>query len=499
MNSKRLFFPAALVILALLAGGVLGALAQRNEQPPLPAGLTLDTEGSGIGYQGRLASSTGASLDGSYTMRFFIYDQDAGGTSLWDSGAMPVAVSKGLFNVVLDVDQADFSGQPLWLEIRVSGETLSPRQPLLPAPYALSLKPGADMIGTNIAPADAVLAGYAPATGTALLADAAGGAGLYAGSDATYGVWGASQNGWGGFFTSENGHGIRVNTDGGDHYDHGAYITAAQGYAVLAQSENNMAVRGEAGNLSDIIPPLGTVGVAGLGANRGVYGASRDGSGVFGRSSGNYGVWGSSDTYRGVTGRTDRSDNNYGLYTPDNLFSNNIHTSGALMHVMRNNGQADLAPGDVVTFNGVERASDAVDGPLLLVEKAGEASSTSVAGVVFSRFNIDALDPALEGPDGETAVDPAAREVTPAGSAAPGEYLLVVVQGPALVTVDAAAAAGIQAGDLLVASDTPGMVIDAAETALGSSQAVRQTAVLGTALESYDGAMAQIYVYVTLP
>ena len=70
-------------------------------------------------------------------------------------------------------------------------------------------------------------------------------------------------------------------------------------------------------------------------------------------SDNNYGVWGQSDTYRGVTGRTSRVDNNYGLYTPDNLYSLNINLTGAIMHVVQNGGKEALEPGDVAVFSGL--------------------------------------------------------------------------------------------------------------------------------------------------
>jgi hypothetical protein len=80
-------------------------------------------------------------------------------------------------------------------------------------------------------------------------------------------------------------------------------------------------------------------------------------------SSSNYGVWGQSSEWRGVTGRTSRADNNYGFYTPDNLFSLNINLAGAVMQVMQNGGTEPLAPGDVVVFSGINRAVTAVDAP----------------------------------------------------------------------------------------------------------------------------------------
>ena len=68
----------------------------------------------------------------------------------------------------------------------------------------------------------------------------------------------------------------------------------------------------------------------------------------------NYGVWGQSTEYRGVTGRTGRADNNYGLYTPDNLFASNYNSAGTTSEVFRYTGDSDIRPGDVVSFSGIE-------------------------------------------------------------------------------------------------------------------------------------------------
>ncbi|MFQ5400678.1 MAG: hypothetical protein ACE5E7_13915 [Anaerolineae bacterium] len=190
-----------------------------------------------------------------------------------------------------------------------------------------------------------------------------------------------------------------MSTSGADHYDHGAYITSQGGYAVYAQSANNMGMRAEAGDITGVSQPLGPIGAVGLGQNRGVVGSSLSGSGVYASSSTNYGVWGQSTNYRGVTGLTSRTDNNYGFYTPDNFFSNNINVAGAIMQVMQNNGTASLSPGDVVVFSGINRAETVVGAPVVQVSKVNAANSTAVAGVVFSRFNIDAVNPDLEFPD----------------------------------------------------------------------------------------------------
>ena len=363
----------------------------------------------------------------------------------------------------------------------------------------------------------------APATGTAIYADATGGFGLYATSDNTYGVWGASNAGWGGYFTSVSGYGIRVETGGTDHYDHGAYITAQGGYGVYAVSANNMAIRGEAGNIAGIPSPLGTVGVAGLGQSRGVYGSSLNGAGVFGSSGGNYGVWGASDTYRGVTGRTSRVDNNYGFYTPDNLFSLNINMPGSIMQVMQNAGSDALEKGDVVVFAGVKRPGEPdelrnededdpqarvatrLEVPIVRVAKATSASDSAAAGVVFSRFNLAILDEASELSDLESsAADGVSRadtalgslETTPAGPVERGDYLLVVVQGAAEVKADYAAGL-IEPGTPLTSGFEAGRVTRLADVVSEEEPYPVPGSVLGTALEVADPSRETFYAFIS--
>lgn len=495
MKTRTLSFIVGGITVLLLIAGVTAALPLRQTEAPAAATANVT---SGISYQGRLTNSGGGPLNGNHTMRFIVYNASVGGSALWDSGNINVAVVNGLFNVKLGVDQADFNGQALWLSILVNGQTLSPRQEILPAPYALSLRPGADIVGDAIGAADAVLAGHAPATGTALHADANGGVGVFADSENSYGVWGSSNNSWGGFFTSDQGYGIRVNTNGSDHYDHGAYVTSQGGYGVYAQTANNQAVRGEAGNITGIPHPLGAVGVVGIGSNRGVYGSSGAGVGVYAYSYGdNYGVWGQSQNGRGVTGRTNRTDNNYGFYTPDNLYSLNIQTSGAFMQVMQNNGAEALSPGDVVVFSGINQSVKAVDAPIVQVSKTNLANSTAVAGVVFSRFNMDAVDPALE-PSADSIQEGWERpDATPAGDAAPGEFVLIVVQGPAQVNINNLTTT-IQPGDLLSTSTNAGLADKAEMVSLNGVQTAVPGTVFGKALEPVDGSKEMIYIYVTL-
>lgn len=480
MKTKILFMIVGGCTILLLAAGVAQAVV--NSDPAAPT-LVEASVASGINYQGRLTSPGGTPLNGTHAMRFIVYDADIAGSALWDSGNLNIDVDGGLFSVELGVDQSDFNGQELWLSIIVEGETLSPRQEILPVPYALSLRPGADIV--------------APATGMALHADANGGIGFHGDSENNYGIWGSSNQSWGGYFTSTGGHGIRVDTTGSAIYDHGAYVTSNWGYGVYAQSAHNMGVRGEAGNITGFNQPLGPVGVVGIGASRGVYGSSGNGPGVYGSSDGNYGIWGQSETYRGVTGRTDRPDNDYGFYTPDNSYSLNIHTAGAIMQVMQNNGTEALLPGDVVVFSGVDSAAGVLDAPMVQVSKVTVANSTAVAGVVYRRFNIDAVDSALVPPtDAEhTDWDPPAATLD--GAVQPGDYLLVVVQGPAQVNISAVDN-NIQPGDLLATSTQAGLAGKAEMMMFNGVETAVLGTVFGKALEAPNGKQEMIYVYVTL-
>lgn len=235
-------------------------------------------------------------------------------------------------------------------------------------------------------------------------------------------------------------------------------------------------VLGEAGDLTNIPQPIGEVGVVGRGQNRGTYGSSQVGIGVYGVSSSNYGVWGQSTTWRGVTGRTGLANNNWGIYTPDNSFSLNFQMAGAMMVVVQSGDDTTLQKGDVVSFSGMSPAIDGLDTVVAQVERATDPSG-SVAGVVFSRFNIDA---AIEVEDDEAQAQ-AAIEATPSGPVQPGEYLLLVIFGPAQVRADSGGS-DIDPGDSLGLAGTGQATSD--EWLTESQGAVGQLGAVGTALES---------------
>jgi hypothetical protein len=130
-----------------LAGGGLGgsgplgtaasALRQGSGQAPLSTSFT---------YQGQLRQG-GNPVNGTCDFQFSLWDAASGGAQIGTTQtATNVTVSNGLFTVQLDFGSAAFTGDARWLEIAVrcpagsgSYTTLTPRQALTPAPYALAL------------------------------------------------------------------------------------------------------------------------------------------------------------------------------------------------------------------------------------------------------------------------------------------------------------------------------------------------------------------------
>ena len=126
-----------LVVAGLVLAANVGAV-------PLNAPSTTST--STISYQGRLADSGGNPLTGMYNLEFRIYDVPAGGTPLWEefwTGGNSVAVSDGLFNVMLGSVETDLAASieghdELYLGITVGTDAeMEPRVQLGSVPFAM--------------------------------------------------------------------------------------------------------------------------------------------------------------------------------------------------------------------------------------------------------------------------------------------------------------------------------------------------------------------------
>jgi YVTN family beta-propeller protein len=234
MNCKSAKAIAGLIVGTLAMVGVLlivtGAWAapdqSRVSAPLAPADIVSGT----LSYQGRLLSGD-SPVNGTRVMTFSVYAQSSGGVAVW-SQMIDVVVNKGLFSVYLQVDPVLFNGQALWLGVTVAGESeMTPRQPLLPAPYALSLRPGAVVSASSISPVLSVinqgngtalwssnnttyaaLTGENQGNGPGVMGDSDTGTGVAGNSVNGYGVYGQSLTGAGGYFTSTNGAGVWANS-----------------------------------------------------------------------------------------------------------------------------------------------------------------------------------------------------------------------------------------------------------------------------------------------
>lgn len=140
------------VALALLLNSS-GAIAQ-EQGPQSPQGAI----GTAFTYQGQLKNASGLVND-QCDFQFSVWDAFSGGAALAsDLSHTSVAVSNGLFTVQLDFGLNVFTGNARWVEIAVrcpasSGSyvTLTPRQPLTPAPYALFSTSTGALQGRSIA------------------------------------------------------------------------------------------------------------------------------------------------------------------------------------------------------------------------------------------------------------------------------------------------------------------------------------------------------------
>jgi len=549
MKTRTIWIVVVAVAFLALAAGVAGAI---------PALLAPGDPVAGtINYQGRLTDPGGVPLDGTFPMQFQVYNDPAAGVLLWDSGVVNVGVDNGLFNVGLAVQVTAFNGQGLWLRIQVNGEWLSPRQELLPVPYALGLKPGAVIYSSSAGGWLLKVQNTAnPATGAAVWGEAATSMAVYGKSLNGIGVNGYTNDGYavsgsdvgteqargyGGYFTSQNGVGVYggsfAQVMGNNMYAPGVYgksqngsgvyglsesskagVTgqSTNGNGVYGTSENSNGVRGYSstavgvygstgGNTNSDYGVYGTGGdytygvygyKSGTGPGLGVYGDNDGtGAGVSGNSVDGGGAWGYSSNYHGVHGTTGAVDNNYGLYTGDNLYSLNFHTLGATMQVVQNADTEPLEPGDVVVIAGLGDAP--ADGlpRVIQVRKVSEAGSTAVLGVVSASYAKERLateeDPTgASGPEGGIPL-------SDAGPVAPGDYLLVVVRGPCQVKASAAGRA-IQVGDLLSSASVAGQAARAGTVLVEGVAIAAPGTVFGKALEPLDAGEGLIYVYVTL-
>ena len=115
-----------------------------NADIPAIGGLSQGTQqlGTAFMYQGHLEFTDGA-VTGSCDLRFELFNNADGGNQIGETNLAATIVEQGHFSVELDFGDGAFDGGSRYIEIGVgcpAGEdivTLSPRQTISPAPYAI--------------------------------------------------------------------------------------------------------------------------------------------------------------------------------------------------------------------------------------------------------------------------------------------------------------------------------------------------------------------------
>lgn len=139
MKRAWLLLPAAVLATLLLVP--LSIVMGDDDDGPSILAVAL---GDGITYQGRFMDG-GEPADGSYDIRFILFDADAGGAQVGTTIEQDnVTVSDGLFTTTLAFAASVWDGDARWLEIAVrpgsstgTYTVLNPRQPVTAVPYAL--------------------------------------------------------------------------------------------------------------------------------------------------------------------------------------------------------------------------------------------------------------------------------------------------------------------------------------------------------------------------
>ena len=160
MTRRDLFTAALVVALILAAVGSVGlGLAQEAPKPQDDPGATEGVVpegvepaallGTSIPVQGRLTNASGTPLNGTYSVTFKVYTVASGGTAVCTDGPKDITVSSGLFSdYVAGCSTSIFNGQQLYLGVKVGSDAeMTPRLPVYAVPYAMSVRPGADVVG----------------------------------------------------------------------------------------------------------------------------------------------------------------------------------------------------------------------------------------------------------------------------------------------------------------------------------------------------------------
>jgi hypothetical protein len=250
------------MIVLLTLGSHATTLAQESSLEAEAAPETRSVISPMISYQGRLVEN-GVPANGNRQMAFAIVV--AGGTPIWSLAATPVSVTNGLFQVNLgpfDESVIYHMHNQLWLKVQVEGVDL-PEQPLLGAPYAFSLAPGAVVSGATTY---AVFTAINTGASMGIYGHSNDSVGIRASSTNNAGLYGTSTNSIGVSGESTNGTGVLAYTYAAGVPALHAGSNSASGIAVIASVNSTLAsvkikntgtgplLEGYAGDADEFVP-----------------------------------------------------------------------------------------------------------------------------------------------------------------------------------------------------------------------------------------------------
>jgi hypothetical protein len=316
--------------------------------------------GSAFTYQGNL-SEDGSPANGNYDFQFKLYNASTGGDQIGTTIVKNnLALSDGIFATELDFGSEVFAGSARWLEvsIRQSGSTgaytlLSPRQPLTPVPYALSVlnTPDHDHLGQtwvgNYRPL--AIEGHYTLAALLLSNDTGGGLsinsardgiditseqgdGLIARTASEFGdgVSGLANSptgttrGVSGSSSSNSGTGVYGNANSSSGITFGVYGSASSEQGIGVYGEHS-ATTGTDPGIKGVTNSTSTFGRAVLGEavnGRGVFGSSVSGIGTYGYASS------TSGTNYGIVGWTESASGYAGYFQGDVHVTGDLSASG---------------------------------------------------------------------------------------------------------------------------------------------------------------------------
>jgi len=245
-----------------------------DDEPPVLA--PEDVSGlvsSAFTYQGKL-NNNGAVVNTNCDFIWNIYADSSGGTSLATDTDTNLLVANGLFTAVVNVPASVIDGNARFVEIQVrcptgSGAytTLSPRQELFAAPYAMGLRlPFSHTINSSTSPVFSVTNSGGTGSSPSILGSSVGSNGVEGtstgGASADNGIYGETNSNTnneagvkgistgaaaGGYFTSSTGYGVygstSLATDFGGYFSNS--ISTTSGGALYANGDAKQSLTGD--------------------------------------------------------------------------------------------------------------------------------------------------------------------------------------------------------------------------------------------------------------